>query len=172
MADQSRAIRVPVHAVELINKIGKVQRQMVQDLGRDPTHQEIAEELDMPVDKVTELIRANLIPSSLDARLGEDGDISFGDIIVDDNQADVEDVVAMKSRKEAIAQALNILTERERNVIMLRYGMVDGVEYTLDKVGERFGLTRERIRQIEHKAMTKLKGRPTKELLAGFSQSA
>ena len=157
MADQARTIRVPVHMVEVINKLSRVQRQMLQDLGREPTPDELARELDMPVEKVQEVQKYGREPISLHTPLGEDGDSEFGDLIEDTDAIAPSDAVAFSLLQEQFRQVLETLSPREAGVIKMRYGLEDGQPKTLDDIGRVYGVTRERIRQIEAKALRKLK---------------
>jgi len=157
MADQARTIRVPVHMVEVINKLSRVQRQMLQDLGREPTPDELARELDMPVEKVQEVQKYGREPISLHTPLGEDGDSEFGDLIEDTDAIAPSDAVAFSLLQEQFRQVLETLSPREAGVIKMRYGLEDGQPKTLEEVGREFGVTRERIRQIESKTLAKLR---------------
>lgn len=157
MADQARTIRVPVHMVEVINKLARVQRQMLQDLGREPTPDELARELDMTPEKVVEVQKYGREPISLHTPLGEDGDSEFGDLIEDSEAVVPADAVSFVMLQEQLQRVLDTLSEREAGVIAMRYGLNDGVPKTLDDIGHRYGVTRERIRQIESKTMSKLR---------------
>ena len=157
MADQARTIRIPVHMVEVINKLARVQRQMLQELGREPTPEEIAVELDMTPEKVIEVQKYGREPISLHTPLGEDGDSEFGDIIEDTNAVAPSEAVGFTLLQRQLEQVLDSLTEREAGVIRMRFGLGDGHTRTLDQIGETFGVTRERIRQIESKTMAKLR---------------
>ena len=157
MADQARTIRIPVHMVEVINKLSRVQRQLLQDLGREPTPEELARELDMTPEKVVEVQKYGREPISLSTPLGEDGDSEFGDLIEDTEAVQPADAVAFRLMQREIERLLDTLTPREAAVIRSRYGIGDGVMKTLDQIGEEHGVTRERIRQIEAKTMSKLK---------------
>lgn len=157
MADQARTIRIPVHMVEVINKLSRVQRQLLQDLGREPTPEELARELDMTPEKVVEVQKYGREPISLSTPLGEDGDSEFGDLIEDTEAVQPADAVAFRIMQSEIERLLDTLTPREAAVIRSRYGIGDGVMKTLDQIGEEHGVTRERIRQIEAKTMSKLK---------------
>jgi len=157
MADQARTIRIPVHMVEVINKLSRVQRQLLQDLGREPTPEELARELDMTPEKVVEVQKYGREPISLSTPLGEDGDSEFGDLIEDTEAVQPADAVAFRIMQREIERLLDTLTPREAAVIRSRYGIGDGVMKTLDQIGEEHGVTRERIRQIEAMTMTKLK---------------
>lgn len=157
MADQARTIRIPVHMVEVINKLARVQRQMLQDLGREPTPDELAAELDMTPEKVVEVQKYGREPISLHTPLGEDGDSEFGDLIEDSEAVVPADAVSFVMLQEQLQRVLDTLSEREAGVIAMRYGLTDGVAKTLDDIGHRYGVTRERIRQIEAKTMSKLR---------------
>ncbi len=157
MADQARTIRVPVHMVEVINKLSRVQRQLLQDLGRDPTPEELARELDMPVEKVEEVQKYGREPISLHTPLGEDGDSEFGDLIEDTDAIAPQDAVSFSLLQQQLRQVLETLSPREAGVIKMRYGLEDGQPKTLDDIGRVYGVTRERIRQIESKTMAKLR---------------
>ncbi|MDD7541461.1 MAG: RNA polymerase sigma factor [Mobiluncus porci] len=157
MADQARTIRIPVHMVEVINKLARVQRQMLQDLGREPTPDELARELDMTPEKVVEVQKYGREPISLHTPLGEDGDSEFGDLIEDSEAVVPADAVSFVMLQEQLQRVLDTLSEREAGVIAMRYGLSDGVPKTLDDIGRRYGVTRERIRQIESKTMSKLR---------------
>ncbi|MGA1248237.1 MAG: RNA polymerase sigma factor RpoD [Candidatus Nanopelagicales bacterium] len=157
MADQALTIRIPVHMVEVINKLARVQRQMLQDLGREPTPEELARELDMTPEKVVEVQKYGREPISLSTPLGEDGDSEFGDLIEDSEAIRPDEAVAQTMLQEQIMQMLHTLTEREAGVVRMRFGLDDGVPKTLDEIGKVFGVTRERIRQIESKTMAKLR---------------
>ena len=157
MADQARTIRIPVHMVEVINKLSRVQRQLLQDLGREPSPEELARELDMTPEKVVEVQKYGREPISLSTPLGEDGDSEFGDLIEDTEAVQPADAVAFRIMQREIERLLDTLTPREAAVIRSRYGIGDGVMKTLDQIGEDHGVTRERIRQIEAKTMSKLK---------------
>lgn len=168
MADQARTIRVPVHMVEVINKLSRVQRQMLQDLGREPTPDELARELDMPVEKVQEVQKYGREPISLHTPLGEDGDSEFGDLIEDTDAIAPSDAVAFSLLQEQFKQVLETLSPREAGVIRMRYGLEDGQPKTLDDIGRVYGVTRERIRQIESKTMSKLRHPSRSQTLSDF----
>ena len=168
MADQARTIRVPVHMVEVINKLSRVQRQMLQDLGREPTPDELARELDMPVEKVQEVQTYGREPISLHTPLGEDGDSEFGDLIEDTDAIAPSDAVAFSLLQEQFKQVLETLSPREAGVIKMRYGLEDGQPKTLDDIGRVYGVTRERIRQIESKTMSKLRHPSRSQTLRDF----
>ena len=168
MADQARTIRVPVHMVEVINKLSRVQRQMLQDLGREPTPDELARELDMPVEKVQEVQKYGREPISLHTPLGEDGDSEFGDLIEDTDAIAPSDAVAFSLLQEQFKSVLETLSPREAGVIKMRYGLEDGQPKTLDDIGRVYGVTRERIRQIESKTMSKLRHPSRSQTLRDF----
>ena len=157
MADQARTIRIPVHMVEVINKLARVQRQMLQDLGREPTPEELSRELDMTPEKVVEVQKYGREPISLHTPLGEDGDSEFGDLIEDQDAVVPADAVGFTMLQQQLESLLDSLSEREAGVIRMRFGLGDGMPKTLDQIGETFGVTRERIRQIESKTMAKLR---------------
>ncbi len=157
MADQARTIRIPVHMVEVINKLARVQRQMLQDLGREPTPEELSRELDMPPEKVIEVQKYGREPISLHTPLGEDGDSEFGDLIEDTEAVVPADAVGFTMLQKQLESLLDSLSEREAGVIRMRFGLGDGMPKTLDQIGDTFGVTRERIRQIESKTMAKLR---------------
>ena len=168
MADQARTIRVPVHMVEVINKLSRVQRQMLQDFGREPTPDELARELDMPVEKVQEVQKYGREPISLHTPLGEDGDSEFGDLIEDTDAIAPQDAVAFSLLQRQIRQVMETLSPRESGVIEMRYGIKDGQPKTLDDIGRVYGVTRERIRQIESKTMSKLRHPSRSQTLRDF----
>ena len=157
IADQARTIRIPVHMVETINKLIRVSRQLLQELGREPTPEEIAEELDMPVERVREILKISQEPVSLETPIGEEEDSHLGDFIQDDNVPVPAEAAAATLLKEQLDEVLDTLTEREQKVLRLRFGMNDGRARTLEEVGKEFNVTRERIRQIEEKALRKLR---------------
>ena len=157
IADQARTIRIPVHMVETINKLIRVSRQLLQELGREPTPEEIAEEMDMPVDRVREILKISQEPESLETPIGEEEDSHLGDFIQDDNVPVPADAAAFTLLKEQLVEVLSTLTDREQKVLRLRFGLDDGRARTLEEVGKEFNVTRERIRQIEAKALRKLR---------------
>ena len=157
IADQARTIRIPVHMVETINKLIRVSRQLLQELGREPTPEEIAEEMDMPVDRVREILKISQEPVSLETPIGEEEDSHLGDFIQDDNVPVPADAAAFTLLKEQLVEVLGTITEREQKVLRLRFGLDDGRARTLEEVGKEFNVTRERIRQIEAKALRKLR---------------
>ena len=157
IADQARTIRIPVHMVETINKLIRVSRQLLQELGREPTPEEIAEEMDVPVDRVREILKISQEPVSLETPIGEEEDSHLGDFIQDDNVPVPADAAAFTLLKEQLVEVLSTLTDREQKVLRLRFGLDDGRARTLEEVGKEFNVTRERIRQIEAKALRKLR---------------
>ena len=157
IADQARTIRIPVHMVETINKLIRVSRQLLQELGREPTPEEIAEEMNMPVERVREILKISQEPVSLETPIGEEEDSHLGDFIQDDNVPVPADAAAFTLLKEQLIEVLGTLTEREQKVLRLRFGLDDGRARTLEEVGKEFNVTRERIRQIEAKALRKLR---------------
>ena len=157
IADQARTIRIPVHMVETINKLVRVSRQLLQELGREPTPEEIAEKMDIPVERVREIIKISQEPVSLETPIGEEEDSHLGDFIQDDNVAVPAEAAAFTLLKEQLDEVLGTLTEREQKVLRLRFGLKDGRARTLEEVGKEFNVTRERIRQIEAKALRKLR---------------
>ena len=157
IADQARTIRIPVHMVETINQLIRVSRQLLQELGREPTPEEIAEEMDMPVDRVREILKISQEPVSLETPIGEEEDSHLGDFIQDDNVPVPADAAAFTLLKEQLVEVLSTLTDREQKVLRLRFGLDDGRARTLEEVGKEFNVTRERIRQIEAKALRKLR---------------
>ena len=168
MADQARTIRIPVHMVEVINKLARVQRQLLQDLGREPTPEELAAELDMTPEKVVEVQKYGREPISLSTPLGEDGDSEFGDLIEDTEAVVPADAVGFTMLQQELDRVLESLHPREAGVIKSRFGLGDGVQMTLDQIGEKFGVTRERIRQIESKTMSKLRHPSRSQLLRDY----
>ncbi len=157
IADQARTIRIPVHMVETINKLIRVSRQLLQELGREPSPEEIAEEMGMPADRVREILKISQEPVSMETPIGEEEDSHLGDFIEDDNVPAPADAAAFTLLREQLDEVLNTLTEREQKVLRLRFGIDDGQPKTLEDVGKRFNVTRERIRQIEAKALRKLR---------------
>jgi RNA polymerase primary sigma factor len=168
MADQARTIRIPVHMVEVINKLARVQRQMLQDLGREPTPEELAKELDMTPEKVIEVQKYGREPISLHTPLGEDGDSEFGDLIEDSEAVVPADAVSFTLLQEQLHQVLDTLSEREAGVVSMRFGLTDGQPKTLDEIGKVYGVTRERIRQIESKTMSKLRHPSRSQVLRDY----
>lgn len=157
IADQARTIRIPVHMVETINKLVRVQRQLLQDLGREPTPEEIAEEMEVPPSKVREVLKVSQIPVSLEASIGEEDDSHLGDFVEDSTAVVPMDAAAFNLLREQLEEVLDDMTLREKRVIQLRFGLLDGHPRTLEEVGQVFGVTRERIRQIESKTLSKLR---------------
>ena len=157
IADQARTIRIPVHMVETINKLIRVQRQLLQELGREPQPEEIAKEMDIPVERVREILKISQEPVSLETPIGEEEDSHLGDFIQDDNVPVPAEAAAFQLLKEQLVEVLDTLTEREKKVLTLRFGLEDGRARTLEEVGKEFKVTRERIRQIEAKALRKLR---------------
>ena len=168
MADQARTIRIPVHMVEVINKLARVQRQMLQDLGREPTPEELARELDMTPEKVVEVQKYGREPISLHTPLGEDGDSEFGDLIEDSEAVVPADAVSFTLLQEQLHSVLDTLSEREAGVVSMRFGLTDGQPKTLDEIGKVYGVTRERIRQIESKTMSKLRHPSRSQVLRDY----
>ena len=168
MADQARTIRIPVHMVEVINKLARVQRQMLQDLGREPTPDELAVELDMTPEKVIEVQKYGREPISLHTPLGEDGDSEFGDLIEDSEAIQPGEAVSFTLLQEQLHSVLDTLSEREAGVVSMRFGLTDGQPKTLDEIGKVYGVTRERIRQIESKTMSKLRHPSRSQVLRDY----
>jgi RNA polymerase primary sigma factor len=168
MADQARTIRIPVHMVEVINKLARVQRQMLQDLGREPTPEELALELDMTPEKVIEVQKYGREPISLHTPLGEDGDSEFGDLIEDSEAIVPAEAVSFTLLQEQLHSVLDTLSEREAGVVSMRFGLTDGQPKTLDEIGKVYGVTRERIRQIESKTMSKLRHPSRSQVLRDY----
>ena len=168
MADQARTIRIPVHMVEVINKLARVQRQMLQDLGREPTPEELAKELDMTPEKVVEVQKYGREPISLHTPLGEDGDSEFGDLIEDSEAVVPAEAVSFTLLQEQLHSVLDTLSEREAGVVSMRFGLTDGQPKTLDEIGKVYGVTRERIRQIESKTMSKLRHPSRSQVLRDY----
>ena len=168
MADQARTIRIPVHMAEVINKLARVQRQMLQDLGREPTPEELAKELDMTAEKVVEVQKYGREPISLHTPLGEDGDSEFGDLIEDSEAIVPADAVSFTLLQEQLHHVLDTLSEREAGVVSMRFGLGDGQPKTLDEIGKVYGVTRERIRQIESKTMSKLRHPSRSQVLRDY----
>ena len=168
MADQARTIRIPVHMVEVINKLARVQRQMLQDLGREPTPEELAKELDMTPEKVVEVQKYGREPISLHTPLGEEGDSEFGDLIEDSEAIVPADAVSFTLLQEQLESVLDTLSDREAGVVRMRFGLTDGQPKTLDEIGKVYGVTRERIRQIESKTMSKLRHPSRSQVLRDY----
>lgn len=168
IADQSRTIRIPVHMSEVINKTYRVSRTLLQELGREPTEQELAEAMNLPVEKVREILKVSADPISLDTPIGEEDDSHLGDFIKDDTIVGPEDAAAYSVLQDQISKLLDTLTEREQRVLILRFGLKDGRTRTLEEVGKEFNVTRERIRQIEAKALRKLRHPSRARMLKGY----
>ena len=168
IADQSRTIRIPVHMSEVINKTYRVSRNLLQELGREPTEQELSKALDMPIEKVREILKVSADPISLDTPIGEEDDSHLGDFIKDDSIVGPEDAAAYAMLQDQISKLLNTLTDREQRVLTLRFGLDDGRTRTLEEVGKEFKVTRERIRQIEAKALRKLRHPSRARMLKGY----
>ena len=168
MADQARTVRIPVHMVEVINKLARVQRQMLQDLGREPTPEELAVELDMTPEKVIEVQKYGREPISLHTPLGEDGDSEFGDLIEDSEAIQPGEAVSFTLLQEQLHSVLDTLSEREAGVVSMRFGLTDGQPKTLDEIGKVYGVTRERIRQIESRTMSKLRHTSRSDVLRDY----
>jgi RNA polymerase primary sigma factor len=168
IADQSRTIRIPVHMSEVINRTYRVSRSLTQELGREPTEQELADELGFPIEKVREILKVSADPISLDTPIGEEDDSHLGDFIKDDTIVGPEEAAAYAVLRDQISKLLDTLTERERRVLILRFGLKDGKTRTLEEVGKEFNVTRERIRQIEAKALRKLRHPSRAKLLRGY----
>jgi len=168
MADQARTIRLPAHMVEIINKLARVRRQLLQDLGREPTPEELAVELDITPDRVIEVQRYGREPVSLDTPLGEDGDSEFGDLIEDSEAIEPSEAAGFTLMQEQLHSVLGALSEREAGVVSMRFGLTDGQPKTLDEIGKVYGVTRERIRQIESKTMSKLRHPSRSQVLRDY----
>jgi RNA polymerase primary sigma factor len=168
IADQSRTIRIPVHMSEVINKTYRVSRSLLQELGREPTEQELSEAMNLPIEKVREILKVSADPISLDTPIGEEDDSHLGDFIKDDSIVGPEDAAAYSVLQDQIAKLLDTLTEREQRVLILRFGLKDGRTRTLEEVGKEFNVTRERIRQIEAKALRKLRHPSRARMLKGY----
>jgi RNA polymerase primary sigma factor len=168
IADQARTIRIPVHMIEIMNKLWRAQKQLTQELGREPTPEEIADEMRMPVTRVNSLLKMAQQPISLHAPVGDDGDVSVGDFIEDKSAENPSDVTSYSLLKEKLGDVLTSLTERERRILEMRFGLVDGYERTLEEIGRMYNVTRERIRQIEAKALRKLRHPTRVRHLQGF----
>src|SRR3989449_4944067 len=172
IADQARTIRIPVHMIETINKLMRVQKQLVQEYGREPSPEEVAEEIQLPVDRVRAVLKMAQQPISLQSPVGDSDDTSFGDFIEDKGAENPSDMTAIVLLKEKIKDVLETLTERERQVLEQRFGLVDGYSRTLEEVGRQFRVTRERIRQIEAKALRKVRHPKRIRQLEGFLDAA
>lgn len=168
IADQSRTIRIPVHMSEVINKTYRVSRNLLQELGREPTEQELADAMNLPVEKVREILKVSSDPISLDTPIGEEDDSHLGDFIKDDSIVGPEDAASYAMLQDQIGKLLDTLTEREQRVLVLRFGLKDGRTRTLEEVGKEFNVTRERIRQIEAKALRKLRHPSRAKMLKGY----
>lgn len=168
IADQSRTIRIPVHMSEVINKTYRVSRSLLQTLGREPSEQELADAMELPIEKVREILKVSADPISLDTPIGEEDDSHLGDFIRDDSVMGPEDAASYTLLKDQISKLLDTLTEREQRVLILRFGLKDGRSRTLEEVGKEFNVTRERIRQIEAKALRKLRHPSRAKMLKGF----
>ncbi len=168
IADQSRTIRIPVHMSEVINKTYRVSRNLLQDLGREPTEQELADAMGLPIEKVREILKVSADPISLDTPIGEEDDSHLGDFIRDDTVMGPEDAASYSILKDQITRLLDTLTDREQRVLILRFGLKDGRSRTLEEVGKEFNVTRERIRQIEAKALRKLRHPSRAKMLKGY----
>lgn len=168
IADQSRTIRIPVHMSEVINKTYRISRNLLQDLGREPTDQELADAMNLPIEKVREILKVSADPISLDTPIGEEDDSHLGDFISDDTVMGPEDAASYSILKDQITRLLDTLTDREQRVLVLRFGLKDGRSRTLEEVGKEFNVTRERIRQIEAKALRKLRHPSRAKMLKGY----
>ena len=168
MADQARTIRIPVHMVEVINKLGRIQRELLQDLGREPTPEELAKEMDITPEKVLEIQQYAREPISLDQTIGDEGDSQLGDFIEDSEAVVAVDAVSFTLLQDQLQSVLATLSEREAGVVRLRFGLTDGQPRTLDEIGQVYGVTRERIRQIESKTMSKLRHPSRSQVLQGL----
>jgi RNA polymerase primary sigma factor len=168
MADQARTIRIPVHMVEVINKLGRIQRELLQDLGREPTPEELAKEMDITPDKVLEIQQYAREPISLDQTIGDEGDSQLGDFIEDSEAVVAVDAVSFTLLQDQLQSVLHTLSEREAGVVKLRFGLTDGQPRTLDEIGQVYGVTRERIRQIESKTMSKLRHPSRSQVLRDY----
>jgi len=171
IADQARTIRIPVHMIEIMNKLWRAQKQLTQELGREPTPEELADEMHMPVSRINSLLKMAQQPVSLHAPVGDDGDVSVGDFIEDKSAENPSDVTSYSLLKEKLADVLTTLTERERKILEMRFGLTDGYERTLEEIGKMYNVTRERIRQIEAKALRKLRHPTRVRHLQGFLES-
>ena len=172
IADQARTIRIPVHMIEIMNKLWRAQKQLTQELGREPTPEELADEMHMPVARIHALLKMAQQPVSLHAPVGDDGDVSVGDFIEDKSAENPSDVTSYSLLREKLSDVLTTLTERERNILEMRFGLIDGYERTLEEIGKMYNVTRERIRQIEAKALRKLRHPTRVRHLQGFLEGA
>jgi RNA polymerase primary sigma factor len=170
MADQARTIRIPVHMLELINQLRRIQRELLQDLGREPTPEELAKEIDITPEKVLEIQQYAREPISLDQTIGDEGDTQLGDFIEDSEAVVAVDAVSFTLLQDQLHAVLASLAEREAGILRLRFGLTDGRPRTLDEIGQVYGVTRERIRQIESKTMTKLRHPSRSRLLRDFME--
>jgi RNA polymerase primary sigma factor len=168
IADQARTIRIPVHMIEIMNKLWRAQKQLTQELGREPTPEELADEMHMPVARIHALLKMAQQPVSLHAPVGDDGDVSVGDFIEDKSAENPSDVTSYSLLREKLSDVLTTLTERERKILEMRFGLADGYERTLEEIGKMYNVTRERIRQIEAKALRKLRHPTRVRHLQGF----
>jgi len=171
IADQARTIRIPVHMIEIMNKLWRAQKQLTQELGREPTPEELADEMHMPVSRINSLLKMAQQPISLHAPVGDDGDVSVGDFIEDKSAENPSDVTSYSLLKEKLGDVLTTLTERERKILEMRFGLLDGYERTLEEIGKMYNVTRERIRQIEAKALRKLRHPTRVRHLQGFLEA-
>ena len=171
IADQARTIRIPVHMIEIMNKLWRAQNHLTQELGREPTPEELADELHLPVERITALLRMAQQPISMHAPVGDEGDVSFGDFIEDKSAENPSDMTSYSLLKTTLVDVLRTLTERERKILEMRFGLVDGYQYTLEEIGKQYKVTRERIRQIEAKALRKLRHPTRARLLQGFLET-
>jgi RNA polymerase primary sigma factor len=171
VADQARTIRIPVHMIEVINKLMRVQKQLVQDYGHEPTPEEIADEMQMPVERVNAILKMAQQPISMQATVGDSGDACFGDFIEDKTAENPSEMTGFSMLKTKLNDVLESLTERERKVLELRFGLVDGYARTLEEVGKQYKVTRERIRQIEAKALRKMRHPTRVRQLQGFLET-
>ena len=170
IADQGRTIRIPVHMVETINKLKRIERQMTQEMGREPTEEELAERMNLPVEKIREIIKISVEPNSLDAPVGDEEDSTFANFIPDTKVTTPDEYASTEMLKEELNEVLLTLTDREEKVLKLRFGLIDGRSRTLEEVGKEFGVTRERIRQIEAKALRKLRHPSRSKRLKDFME--
>jgi RNA polymerase primary sigma factor len=168
IADQARTIRIPVHMIEIMNKLWRAQKQLTQEMGREPTPEELADEMHMPVARIHALLKMAQQPVSLHAPVGDDGDVSVGDFIEDKSAENPSDVTSYSLLREKLSDVLTTLTERERKILEMRFGLLDGYERTLEEIGKMYNVTRERIRQIEAKALRKLRHPTRVRHLQGF----
>jgi RNA polymerase primary sigma factor len=172
IADQARTIRIPVHMIEIMNKLWRAQKQLTQELGREPTPEELADEMHMPVSRIHALLKMAQQPVSLHAPVGDDGDVSVGDFIEDKTAENPSEVTSYSLLREKLSDVLTTLTERERKILEMRFGLLDGYERTLEEIGKMYNVTRERIRQIEAKALRKLRHPTRVRHLQGFLETA